>query len=1173
MRQMCFVVLIGSMLVLPGSSVRVATMGRPLPGTRTVATAPPLPLMFEPGGTNEDFRARGRGYDIAVSRYGVAVRPRDDRGAPAIELRFGGSAAELRPEQALTTRVNYLRGSRDGWRMGVPTYAAVRATNVYPGIDAVFYGTEGDLEYDLVVASGASPNSIRLSFVGSDRVQTRDGELHVRAQDRTLIQRRPVAYQDIHGRRVPVDVRYRILGRDVGFAVGRYDRTRPLVIDPILSYSTYFGATGPDVALGVAVDAAGNAYVVGVAEAGDLPGPTARPHTPLRGGSGGYDRDAYVAKFRPNGTVEWISYIGGTDWDIASAVAVGPDGDAYVAGETHSSDFPTTAGAYHPEAPSHSEDEFVVRLAPDGTSLRYSTLLGAPQPRWNGAIDAIVVDPQGRAYIAGTTGSPDFPVTVPDSRGAESPGIDNTDAFVARFSADGSRLEFARLLAGSLNERAAALTLDPSGSVYVVGTTWSLDYPVLNALYPAHFGPTDPDGEYGADGFLSCVDKDGNLVFSTYLGGTGEDFMTSVVRARYDRIYVGGATTSEGLAFYHPKPSPPGLRSGILYEIVPNGSSLVNARYIGGSGDTVIEAMAVTSDTNWIWILGGTDGAGWKYWGYPDPVTQGSSGGGADLFLQKWSASLDTLNYSDLLGGAGNEVPSDIALNPTGDLHLVGYTTSANYPLKNPVQTSLKPNGADIRPPMDGIVTKFACNVYQLGPVPMQPAEGGNGKTWTMNEAGCVLSAVSDAPWLHVTGYESHAVTFSVDPNPTASPRAGHLLISGRATATVTQAAGSGPPQGAPEVVLNAGDASLVRGTWTLAPDAVHGQVLTQPDAGAPKIGTASADPANYFEFTFNADAGRPYHLWIHGRAQNDSWQNDSAYVQFSDSVDEGGNPIFRIGTTSATWVSLEECSGCGEQGWGWQDNAYGAPGNLGPDIRFATSGPHTIRVQQREDGFDIGQIVLSAETYLTTAPGAAKNDPTVVRSHDEIVIHTSASSQSVNGTWRFRSDATAAGSTTLWNADAGAPKLASPLAAPANYFDITFNADAGKPYHLWLRMKADNDDWRNDSVWIQFSESVDESGNPTNRIGTTSGTWVSLEECSGCGEQGWGWQDNAYGSPGDLGAPIHFARSGPQTIRVQVREDGLSVDQIVLSTGRYATSPPGAAKNDRTILPRTIQR
>ena len=188
------------------------------------------------------------------------------------------------------------------------------------------------------------------------------------------------------------------------------------------------------------------------------------------------------------------------------------------------------------------------------------------------------------------------------------------------------------------------------------------------------------------------------------------------------------------------------------------------------------------------------------------------------------------------------------------------------------------------------------------------------------------------------------------------------------------------------------------------------------------------------------------------------------------------------------------------------------------------------------------GVVKIPKTVKPATAPSAAI---------DEIVLWTAGRS-SVHGAWSVRNDTTAAGSAAVGNPDAGAPKAADPSASPASYVDITFNADAGKPYHLWLRLKADNDDWRNDSVWLQFSGSVDAAGNPVNRIGTTSGTWVSLEECSGCGEQGWGWQDNAYGSRGDLGPSIYFAASGPQTIRMQIREDGLSVDQIVLSNERY---------------------
>jgi hypothetical protein len=537
------------------------------------------------------------------------------------------------------------------------------------------------------------------------------------------------------------------------------------------------------------------------------------------------------------------------------------------------------------------------------------------------------------------------------------------------------------------------------------------------------------------------------------------------------------------------------------------------------------------------------------------------------------------LSYSYLLGGTGNDQASAVTLDPLGDIYVGGSTASGDYPVKHAIQPAKKGPGASL----DGFITKLGCYLKPFLPVDVQPAAGGDGFIYVYAVEGCVVHPVSDSAWLRITGVVDNKVYFTTDPNPTAAERQALVQLSGKKIAPVTQAAGpggSGPAS--EEIVLNASDVDGFNGEWYLVTDDVHGTILKQPDRGAPKLETPMQNPHNWFSFDFFAEAGKPYHLWLHGRAQGDSWRNDSIYAQFSDSVDASGNPLYRIGTTSATWVSLEECSGCGVQGWGWQDNRYGARGDLGPDIYFATTGMHRIMFQSREDGFDIGQVVLSARAYLRTAPGGAINDPTIVTtgpppppppptpSVDEIVLWAAADAASVNGTWRPVSDPSAAGQTALWNPNAGAPKLGSPLASPQNFIELTFNADAGKPYHLWLRMKADNDYWTNDSVWIQFSGSVDASGNAVNRIGTTSGTWVSLEECSGCGEQGWGWQDNAYGSPGDLGAPIYFAATGPQTIRIQIREDGLALDQIVLSAMQYATSAPGSNKNDATILPRT---
>ena len=180
--------------------------------------------------------------------------------------------------------------------------------------------------------------------------------------------------------------------------------------------------------------------------------------------------------------------------------------------------------------------------------------------------------------------------------------------------------------------------------------------------------------------------------------------------------------------------------------------------------------------------------------------------------------------------------------------------------------------------------------------------------------------------------------------------------------------------------MLYASEAPIVAGAWSVVADAsaAGGARLQNANAGAAKIATALASPAHYFEMTFEADAGKPYRLWIRGKAIGNSYANDSVHVQFSGSVDAVGAAVFRIGTTSSAEVNLEECSGCGVSGWGWQDNGYGA-GALGPEIRFAQSGTQTIRIQVREDGLGVDQIVLSPALYLKASPGAAKNDSTIL--------------------------------------------------------------------------------------------------------------------------------------------------------------------------------------------------
>jgi glucose/arabinose dehydrogenase/regulation of enolase protein 1 (concanavalin A-like superfamily) len=393
---------------------------------------------------------------------------------------------------------------------------------------------------------------------------------------------------------------------------------------------------------------------------------------------------------------------------------------------------------------------------------------------------------------------------------------------------------------------------------------------------------------------------------------------------------------------------------------------------------------------------------------------------------------------------------------------------------------------------------------------------------------------------------------------------------------TITSAAPQ--PGGAGDIVLYAAKAPARSGAWNVVgdPTAAGGARMSHPDAGAARVTAALASPANYFDMTFTAQAGTAHRLWIRGRADANHWANDSVFVQFSGSVTSAGAPQWRMGTTSATEVLLEDCSGCGLAGWGWQDNAYPA-GVAAPLVYFAAAGTQTIRIQTREDGLSIDQIVLSPATFLSSSPGALKNDTTILAEQNgggsppppppsgDVVLYA-AEAPVRAGNWTVVAESTAAGGSRLRNPDAGAAKLTTASAAPADYFEMTFAAEAGKAYRLWIRLKADNNHWGNDSVFVQFSGSVSSSGAAQWRIGSSSSAEVNLEDCVSCGISGWGWQDNGYGA-GVLGPLVYFAATGSQKIRIQPREDGASIDQIVLSSSTYSSSSPGALKNDTTIL------
>ncbi len=524
-----------------------------------------------------------------------------------------------------------------------------------------------------------------------------------------------------------------------------------------------------------------------------------------------------------------------------------------------------------------------------------------------------------------------------------------------------------------------------------------------------------------------------------------------------------------------------------------------------------------------------------------------------------------------------------------------------------------------------------------------------------------------------VPGVDISAITdgSSVDPTPAPPPSSDtpptadaggpytavvsqDVTVSGaRSTASGTTIA-SYTWEWADDVLIYASDfaSSSLQGKWARSSvsGAANGIALVNANAGAAKVSTPLASPSSYAEIKFQAAAGVPYYVWFRGRAQNNSYTNDSFYIQFSDSENASGSRLAQIGTTSALSMVLEEGNGAGLSGWGWNDANYGA---LASPVYFAASGTHTLRIQPREDGILIDQLVISSKAYAAKRPGALKNDATILpgsfgtsqgvsaaheyaraavyplllrvkdqnglgdadtatvtvtgtstsglvanadgpytatagtqvlfdgsqstgsiasstwRFFDDIVLSGSAlSSAQRHGSWKTLTDSTAAASIALADPDGGAAKIATALASPTNYVDVTFTAAAGVPYRLWLRMRAAGNSYSNDSVYVQFSDSVTGGGSAIYRSGTTSALAVVLEDGKGAGVSGWGWTDANYGG---LAGPIYFSRSGAQTLRIQRREDGAIIDQIVLSSDQYYDDAPGAAKSDKTIIPSTL--
>ncbi len=533
----------------------------------------------------------------------------------ALQMQFAGANATAQPAGMgmLPGRSNYFLGNDPSqWRRDVPQFERVRYSQIYNGVDLIFYGNQRQLEYDLVVAPGANPNVVLLCFEGAESLRLDDhGDLVVQTAGEELIQHKPVVYQQASepsGTRRVLRGDYQLKGENqVAFVVGDYDPREPLIIDPTITFSRTIGGSDEDRSFVVAVDSAGNSYITGRTFSRDFP-----TVNPLQAAlARGYD--AFITKLSPTGTILYSTYLGGSGDDMGLGIAVDSAGNAYVTGSTQSTNFPV-ANAFQIANAGGFTDAFITKLNPSGNALVFSSYLGGTDQE---AGTSIAVDSSGNAYVTGYTQSSSFPTTAGAFQTIFGDGTCFTnrpcsDAFVTKVSSSGS-IVYSTFVGGSGNENLDSLkkpvggiAVDSTGSAIITGTTNSPNFPTASPLQPK----CNQCSDFSNDAFVTKLNAAGSgLVFSTYLGGSGNDVGYAIALDSSGNPYVTGGTSSFNFptsnAIQKSLASASG-RNMFITKLSATGSALVFSTYFGGGGDDVGLGIAVDKSRN-VAVTGSTD--------------------------------------------------------------------------------------------------------------------------------------------------------------------------------------------------------------------------------------------------------------------------------------------------------------------------------------------------------------------------------------------------------------------------------------------------------------------------------------------------------------------------------------------------------------------------------------
>jgi endonuclease/exonuclease/phosphatase family metal-dependent hydrolase len=590
---------------------------------------------------------------------------------------------EVVPVDNTEHKVNYFIGNDESkWRSNIQTSRTVIYKELYPNIDLKVYGIEKQIEYDFVVKPGGEVADINFEY--KDMKKTRideEGNLVVETEFGEIKHVEPVCYQVIGGERVEIKAEFKTKEDNTyGFEVEDYKKNYELIIDPlVLVYSTFLGGYGEESGRSIAVDSTGSIYVSGFTNSMDFP-----TKNSIQGSNKGED-DVFIAKINTSGTaLVYSTYLGGSVYEgrCKTCIAVDSEGAAYVTGWTGSLDFPTKNPFQRTSA--GEGDIFITKVNSAGSALIYSTYLGGSD------LDAsrgIAVDSEGAAYVTGYTLSIDFPTKNP----MQVSNAGNYDVFIAKINTSGTALVYSTYLGGSEFDGSYGMAVDSKGAAYVTGITGSVDFPLKNPIQGSNAG--------GSDIFVTKINASGTaLVYSTYLGGFGEDSCWGIAVDSGGVGYVTGDTGSVDFPLKNPiQGSNAGENDVFIAKINTSGKKLIYSTYLGGSDGDATNGIAVDSGGA-AYVTGWTGSIDFPT---KNPI-QRTKAGDIDIFISKINSSGTALVYSTYLGSKRGEECDGIAVDSEGAAYVTGWTGSIDFPTKNPVQGSFGGGGRD------AFITKIA---------------------------------------------------------------------------------------------------------------------------------------------------------------------------------------------------------------------------------------------------------------------------------------------------------------------------------------------------------------------------------------------------------------------------------------------------------------------------------